>query len=233
MTTVETATTQLGQLLAKSDTNWGAVMTALLKVREETLGEIEQESAAKPVPTPVTLTTDERTALSRLDDLLDVTKWPTQRKELTARQRETLLDLLGDEKTLKKLLERIEDAVKLAAWNHFDVEAERAGTASEDTPTDKWGFYALKGTFSDPDTGLEIERRVTPGKPILTVKALEKLECEGVITHQEFLNMTVGVRVLDEGKATAALAKDPTLGRRVAEAIEYSTAKNALILNRK
>jgi hypothetical protein len=231
-TAVEIAASKVTTLLATPGTKWSDLVKALVTVAEEQA--VETVESEVRLPEPVFLSEREKEALAILEARVDATGWPKARKELTSFQRTSMIKLLSSTKVLKDLVERIEAQTKIAAWNHLDVELEKSDEFDEEnTQRDKWGYYAVRGSIEDPQTGLRIDRDVRAASAKLTAEDLATLETDGVITHAEFLDLTAPARVIEPTKFMHALSKDRTLVTRIASATQAGTPSNAMVLRGK
>lgn len=230
-TAIEKAASKVTTLLATPGTKWADLVKALAEVADEQTQQVVESEVV--LPEPVFLSEREREALAILEARVEATGWPKARNELTDLQRTSLIKLLSSAKVLKKLVERIEEQTKIAAWNHLDVELEKSGAVTDDTPRDKYGYYAVEGSIEDPQTGLSLNRETRAASAKLTAEDLAKLEVQGVISHAEFLDLTAPARVIEPTKFMHALSKNRTLVARIAQATHSGTSSNAMTLRGK
>lgn len=228
-TLIATHVTRLKELLAKK----GVSLADLVRTVDAAQAEITPPKPyTGPLPKKVTVSPTDVVTLSRFATLAESAEWPTERRELTELEKNSLLHLLVAEKTLKALVERVEKSLKPAIFNHLDVQAERTGAANQATPRHKDGYYILDGEVTIEGLGYKATRETRAGTVSLTAEDLAQLENEGTITHDEFLKLTRQVRVVEEAHLMAQLADNPDLAQKIALATKQGSPTVALNLRK-
>jgi hypothetical protein len=190
---------------------------ALMRV----LGEpVETDLDRMPADTPATLTVKPaaRTALQFLAKAIDKLPLPSERRQLSPSERLTFLKLMDDVKAARTAVSDVEVAIRESFHRHLDVELElRDGEADVD---DK-GRYIAPGEIRAAGHDRKAVRQVSELQPFMDAEAVESLYRDGTITRGQWLAVTrkVEARAIDETGLLDAVAKDPSLGAKLSEAI--------------
>lgn len=200
------------QVALKEGTSWSDVVrAAMLDANADAL-----PTAKTPVAKPVSLTDQEKAALTAFADQLGTAVWPSTRRQLTKPELRKLVELLATTKDIGKLVDRVEKAEKTALFNHFDVCAEKV----EDNPANpalsprhKDGFYIREDTEngSVPDLPVKVTREVKSASVALSAEKLLELVIAGEISRETYLSLTKQVRVIDEDAVMREIKRDPGL----------------------
>jgi hypothetical protein len=124
-----------------------------------------------------------------------------------------MLDELG------KFIDDRKAAMKRAIYNHLDQTEP-----DPDAPRDKDGHLVKAGRVEVPALGLAFTRETKQSSPHLTAEALEE-----VLSHEDYLECTTPVRVVDEAKVMLKVRKKPAIVAQLAQAVtagEPTTAFN-------
>lgn len=149
--------------------------------------------------------------------------------------------LLGQEQdTIDKILKPLETrlgAIKDAVRNHMDLEAVKEGKVTPDTVVDAHGHYVVAAKDEPeqvriPGTNKAWSREFRAGKVDIDGSALLDLYEAGEITREQYLAFTREVRVFDEQKAFAAMAKDPSLLNIFRKIIKKGRPSTALFVRK-
>lgn len=181
------------------------------------------------VPTPVVevgpaqppeeprISADQRAALDRLPDVFGKVV-PESRRALQPTEVEALYEERRTLDEIAALSEKRKEAIRTAVCNHLDVMAEELGYVIQDTIRDKHGHYVLPGEAPIPDSDKKFSREIRNHAPTVDAEALRALTASGELAHEDFLQMTSQVRVIDENKLMLALKRKPELIRVLAKA---------------
>lgn len=126
-----------------------------------------------------------------------------------AEEQETIDGIL---RPLNTRLAAIKDAIR----NHLDLRAVAQGRVTEETEVDSNGHYVV-ARLKQPDilpmpgTDTVWSNEYRSGSPQIQGEKLLDMYEAGKITREQYLSFTREVRVFDEAKAFAAIAKDPSL----------------------
>lgn len=209
MTTLSTLGTHT-QVALKEGTSWGDVVrAAMLDANADAL-----PAAKTPVAKAVTLTDQEKAALTAFADQLGTVIWPSTRRQLTKPELRKLVELLATTKDLKKLVERVETGEKVALFNHFDVCAEKDADNPANpalSPRHKDGFYIREDVEngSVPDLPFKATRETKSASVELSAEKLFDLVLAGEITREKYLSLTRQVRVIDEAAVMQEIKQNP------------------------
>lgn len=194
-------------------------------------GELNPPATA---PLPTVISDDEKEALKRILDSYGSVV-PTERRELHPVEVDSLLSERETLKTIKKMVERREEAIRTTVFNHLDVEAEKKGLA-EGADRDDKGFYLLEGVAQGNNPNQVFKREIREGSPSLAGVDLEALAEDPSFpefTRQDYLSMTTQTRVFDENKAMLALKKNPDLIRAIAKAAKPGKRTSSMNVRKK
>lgn len=174
------------------------------------------------LPLPMQITDEQRKAIARLPKVFGSVV-PIERRALTPDEVEALIEERATLDAVSKLAKtRIESGIRVAVYNHFDVQAEEA-EIPDGTVRDKDGHYILAGEERSPKMGKKFTREPRQGSPTLNEATLESLiESDEFpdFTRADYLAMTTQVRVIDENKVMIALKKNPALLQVIAKATD-------------
>lgn len=193
-------------------TSWSEVVRAAMLDANADARPAVKTSVAKAV----TLTEQEKAALTAFASQLGEAVWPTTRRQLKQPELRKLVELLTTTKDLKKLVERVEGAEKTALFNHFDVCAEKDADDPANpaiSPRHKDGFYIREDTEngSVPDLPVKVTREVKSASVALSAEKLLELVITGEISRETYLSLTKQVRVIDEDAVMREIKRDPGL----------------------
>ena len=151
------------------------------------------------------------------------------------------LERLGGEQDaidqILKPLETRREAIKDAIKNHMDRRAEMLGLVTDETPRDAHGHVVIarKGEpeqIQIPGTGKVWSREFRAGKVEIDPDELLAMYERGEIDRKTYLSFTREVRVFDEAKAFAAMAKDPGLLKVFRKMIRRGRPSTALFVRK-
>lgn len=180
-------------------------------------------------PLPAVLTEKERQALETFHQVFGKV-CPTERSAVTEEQ----LDLLVQERdvldVIEKMIAKRKEAIRTIVFNHFDTQRDPSLDRDEDgnitgVEWDKDGFYILPERVSVPSQGKAFTREVSEGTAGLTEAKLRALDEQGVISHEDYLEMTDQTRVVNEAKVLLRFRKNPKLVAAIGSAIELGRKK--------
>lgn len=201
---------EVGKLALRKD--GATVMTIATALIEQ----VDYAKAQAPkAPAAVEMTDDLTANLAELPKVFGKTQ-VTEIRQLTEAEREALgreQDVIeGIQDTLKVRLGAIKESVR----HHMDLVAVVEGKVTKDTETDQHGHYvvAAKGQperVAIPGSDKEWSREYRAGKTEIDGDRLRDMYEAGEIDRKTYLAFTREVRVFDENKAFAAMAKDPSL----------------------
>lgn len=176
------------------------------------------KAAGERLPVPVTITSEQLTALSQFQSKYG-SVIPTERRTLTADEVDEVMAerMLLDE--VKKMIEVRTESIRTTIFNHLDVEAEQGGTTEAAWGVDDKGHYVLPGEVVTP-LGKKFTREVRTTSPTLNASALKDLVEQGELDNTTYLSLTTQTRVVDENKVMLALKKDPALVEVISKALD-------------
>lgn len=180
------------------------------------------------LPAQVVLTPEQEKALKELPELLAGYVAPKERRELTPRERRSVLDLLPVLRDVETVAKAVRASLRTTVFNHGDVVLEREGKVDERTPREKDGHYLVKDEddFVLGGVPVAITRSVTAPKTTTTAEALlanvAEKPSDTAITHKEYLAVTESVRVFEEGALLRYLAKHPERAKAFVAAMSTS-----------
>lgn len=136
-----------------------------------------------------------------------------------------------------KPLETRREAIKDAVRSHMDLVAVAMGKVTDETERDAHGHLvvARKGEpeqVTIPGTTKAWSREFRAGKVEIDGGKLLDLYESREITREQYLAMTREVRVFDENKAFAAMAKDPALLKVFRKIIKRGRPSTALFVRK-
>lgn len=147
------------------------------------------------------------------------------------------LEILAEEyETLDAILKPLktrQDAIKETVRHHFDQRGVASGRVDDDTEVDSNGHYVFArpqqpDVLPMPGTDKVWSNQYSSGSvSIQGEKLLAMYEAEE-ITRAQYLALTREVRVFDEEKAFASIAKDPSLLGIFKKIIKKGRPSNAL-----
>jgi thioesterase domain-containing protein len=167
------------------------------------------------------ITDEEQEAIDTLPDFYGSVV-PTTRRELAPIE---LADLFNERRVLDLVLAvvaRRKEDIRTSVLNHFDVEAEKAGTVDAETPRDKDGHYILAADVPIPGAGVKYAWEVSQGAADISSADLKE-----ALSHEDWLAVTEPVRVFDEHKAILHLKKRPQLLATLAGIVRPGKPKGA------
>lgn len=221
---------ELATALGSSTPSTDLEVLATTAIRKITEGEIDLQAILKTItpapaapalpaapPLPAVITEDQRKALDRLHEVFGKVV-PTDRRALQPAEVTALVDERMTLDEIEKLASKRKEGIRTAVCNHLDVEAEEDGNIPEDATRDKDGHYVLPGKVPAPDLGKAFSREVRAGTPHITADGLKALVDSGDLSHEDYLEMTTQVRVVDENKIMLRLRKNPDLVRALQKA---------------
>lgn len=168
------------------------------------------------IPEPVVLTDADIEALRALPEVFGKVNI-TERRVLTPEENAAIFREQQVVKAVLAVMSDREDSLKEYVRTSFDVQAEADGIADPATsPRDAAGHYVLgkKGAperLPIPGTNKAWSREARGGSVSLSGARLEELYANGAISKEEYYAFTREVRVFDEKKARASIAKNPRL----------------------
>lgn len=217
--------------LRKDGATAESVATALVEA-------VEYEAAKKvAAPKAIELTPDLLKALSALPGVFG-RQQVTEIRQLT----EAELKALGEEQLvieeITKPLTTRREAIKEIVRNHMDEQARAQGKVTEDTLVDAKGHLVVAAPKQPeqveiPGTDTVWSREFRKGSVDIEPSRLLDMYEAGEIDRKTYLAFTREVRVFDEHKAMAAMAKDPSLLRVFRRLIKRGRPSTALGLRKK
>lgn len=209
-----------------------ALDKAVAKVREGTISlddltdllapEPEAVETPEDLPTPATITDDERKALARVTDVFGSVV-PAKRRKLKPSEVTALIDERDTLDTVEKMCSARKDDIRTTILNHNDVLVEEEGLA-EDLQRDKDGVhYIHKQSYNgDGSTKRRFSVETRSGSANMNPSVLKALADDPEVedfTHEDYLAMTEQTRVFDEHKAMLHLKKNPDLVKHIQRAV--------------
>lgn len=172
------------------------------------------------LPLPAQITTEQRKALERLPEVFGQVV-PVERRDLLPSEIKALYAERDTLDEIEKLAADRKAAIRTTVCNHLDVvfesDSEKA-TEPVASERDKDGHYVAPGKAPIPDTDRCFSREVRSGSPSLNSELLKALVEAGELDHEDYLEMTTQVRVVDENKVMLKLKKKPQLVQAIAKA---------------
>ena len=189
------------------------LLTAIVPARKTASTAI----VAQP-PKHIVRTGEVEGALNELAELdlvhVDEVRQLTSAEKVALMRERVLLD------TLAAFIEKRKAVMKKAVYNHLDIEA----AGDDEALRDKDGHLVKAGRVEVPELALAFTREERAGQPHVTAEGLE-----AVLDHDDYLECTTPVRVVDEAKIMLKVRKDPNIVAKLAEAVvpgEATTAFN-------
>lgn len=185
---------------------------------------------ATPIPGSPALSAEVEQNMKALPALLASLELPEVRRQLTADEREALLDAYVQLKAVIKGLDDSAGEMKAAAFNHFDAAALATDADLSLAPRTKEGWFVVedKTSFAIEGQDKTLTREVRNGSVSLTEADVAQLEQDGQIDHKTYLRWTQQVRVINEDAIMADLKKTPQLIMAVARAAKVGAASASL-----
>ncbi len=194
-----------------------------------------QKSAEIDVlPVPQQITPEQHAAVDKVSEVFGQVV-PTERRELTSVEVNSLIEEKETLDELKKMADSRMGNIRISIHNHMDIEAERVGTIDDETLRSDKGYYILGGKVrGTSDAPKQWSREVRQNSPSLNAVALKALEDNPDVDfdHEDFLAMTTQTRVVDENKVMLTLKKNPQLVMALQEAVVPGSKSASLYLRK-
>lgn len=229
MTTIAT-TSKIPSLTLEKAKSWSDVFKA---VREADKAEAAMTTVEAPAAAPLVLTGPEVKALAAFGKQAAALVVPGTRRMMTVPELTAVNEFLSTSKVVAKVAKRaVDETLRPALMNHFDLAAEKAGLVTEETKRDKDGYYVLTDVVSAKVEGEKTyaTRTAKEGSVTLSEPRLKELVAEGKLTHKQYLEATTAVRIIDEDAVLRMAQKDPALVAVFAEATTTTTPSVALTI---
>lgn len=198
--------------------------TLALKVNGATLASVAKAmlidapfNAPKPLkpPTKVVMTDELVGALTVLPAVF-AKKQVEEIRQLTP---EELADLAEEQETIEAITKPLKtrlDAIKDSIRHHLDLRGVAGGRVTKETEVDANGHFVFAkpqqpDILAMPGTSKVWSNQYSSGSVQIDGDKLLKMYEDGEISRATYLAFTKEVRVFDETKAMAAMAKDPSL----------------------
>lgn len=179
--------------------------------------EPKSDRASTKLPLPTTIPEKARAALARLPEVFGRIV-PTERRKLDPVEITALCEERETLDTVERLAKNRKEDLRTTVLNHFDVLAEEGGRVDDTTPRDKDGHYILGHDQSVDGMDFRFTFEVKEGSAgIVTDEMKWRMLAEDPdvpeFTHQDYLDVTDQVRVVNEHKVMLKLQKRPELVR--------------------
>lgn len=190
-------------------------------------GRTAVSAVVTPLPKKVIATVDQRVSLSRIAEDLEAFPFPEDRRELTESEKDKLLGLAERLEEVKSLIEKANDSIRTTSFNHFDAVAVREGKIAGVARDPKTGWLILEDKESLAHDGhdIKITREVSRGAVEDPTPQLALLDKAGKIEHQDFLDSTKLVRVLDSEGLMKVIDRNPSFAEKIKDAITVKASK--------
>lgn len=182
---------------------------------------------------PARLTEDELKAFTQLPSLYGKVM-PASQRLLTQEEVKALVEERTALDAAEKAATRRKAEIRKMVFDHLDLEVKASGAS--DAEVDGAGHFLVKGEILSPETGFRLTREVRNGSVDVPVAALADLAADPTVdwfTHQNYLDMTREVRVLDEAKVAILMRKAPETVARALKTVARRGQKVASCYQRK
>lgn len=201
----------IGTLALKQD---GATLSSVAKALLTDDASLSEPKPLKP-PTKVSMTDALVGALTVLPAVF-AKKQVTEIRMLTP---EELADLAEEQETIEAITKPLKtrlDAIKDSIRHHLDLRGVAGGRVTSETEVDANGHYVFAkpqqpDILAMPGTSKVWSNQYSSGSVQIDGDKLLTMYETGEITREQYLAFTKEVRVFDEAKAMASMAKDPSL----------------------
>jgi len=204
--TVVQPTRSLQALLADKVAK-GASFDALM---EEVVPSTPTVGGAPEVPAPIRLDPEVVSCLEKIRDIAfapSADLLPATRRELTTEETKSLVELRDAIGTVESSLASAKESIRTAVLNHLDLVAEAQGvTAAIDSKGHVLASARLGVPGGAKDFSWEVSGRVEVGDA-----DLRQAVADGILTHEDYLSITVPERRFDEPRFLEAARKNPDL----------------------
>lgn len=196
--------------------------------------------AVTPVETPkvelaresvAVISPELKTALRRFTEVYGAVVLDS-RRDLTEKELVALYDERHVMDALNKVINDRKEDIRKMVLNALDVRFEQTG---QEASVDSKGHYVVNGALNVPKTHQQFSWEVSEGTPSPDVDAFKSLADDPEIeeiNHQDYLDVTVQTRVLDEDKLIEKIKSKPALVKYLDRFVKAGTPRGALYLRK-
>lgn len=186
------------------------------------------------LPSTTKLDSDDRAALERLPKVYGQVV-PTEKRDLTEAEVAALFEERQTLDALEKMIKERKEAIRDTVVNAMDCRYEAGPSDEEEPDRDKGGHYVRNGAIRVPDSKQQFSWEASGGKIQVDLDALREVAADPEIpeiTHQDFLNMTDQVRVLNVGAFLQEIKDKPELLKVLGQFVSQGAPRGALYIRR-
>lgn len=136
---------------------------------------------------------------------------------LTHEEQEALIEEREILDQLEALVKERKASIRSMVFNHLDLTV-----TDPYAPKDAKGHYLVPGAVTTPEAVVNLTREVSAGTPTISAADLERVADDETIEgidHQDYLDATDQVRVVNEHKLALVMARKPSVIEGLREAL--------------
>lgn len=182
------------------------------------------------LPPAAIITADEKAALERLPRVFGSVV-PTERRDLKTEEVTKLHEERATLDVLEKMIKERKEAIRTTVLNALDVQFEAKADPGPGAARDKDGHYLQAGSINIPETHQRFSWEVSGGSVDVDPETLLAVADDpevAEISHQDYLDVTTPVRVVDISKFLAKLKEKPEVLIHTGAFVKQGSPRGAL-----